>query len=428
MIDKLFYDRLVSGKIDPSLGLLLAELQVSHFVDKELNIIVQRHSDWYYRDYLKIESNPSIDEALILGVDVGEKDVKFPHDSQFEANIEDQDPEYFAIQNPTHIHPIELSKVGSLIYQTDPDVSYHAATGGVTGVKACIGNPKDFSTQPLFELGQELHLNLGFDLYSPILFLSEGEREISFDLVLERPSGLVASNDPKQEPQFDELILELQGDPELVSAFSDLDEDGGAAHLAEQISQSAREENRGISLSFLYEWLLRRINSLEAMKLLIIRIVSFSLIEDKNFFTTEVKNLLKQKLNEWHTELIGLYRLRSNEINEEESFFLDAFFQLIDSSNSRSHHSDIFDLFLNQSFDITFSSEEKRLKPKSTRILPKSTAGAGGITLFCTVSADQAPITPFADGKSVFPHVSVRMGRVHNFAQFLYLIAIKSPK
>ena len=207
-----------SGRNDPSLGLIVAFLQLFIQARRELNTFPRRRLDFYYQDLLGMKPRGLIpDHAhLLLRTAPGTPWLELPAGTEFSAGRdEDQKELLYATREAVSVTDARVVALRALEYERDPLISPERELGFVTRVLAASAE----DPAPGLEDGEPIGVfggagggatlspaggSLGFAVAGPILALAGGTRRLSFDIILGDALGGMGST-------LDEAIEILDG-------------------------------------------------------------------------------------------------------------------------------------------------------------------------------------------------------------------------
>ena len=225
-----FFDKKVDpkGRTDPHYALFHAFLQLFKIAQNDLNQITQKHLDFYYRDVLQLkEKRAKADQAFII----------------------------FELAKHVHQHLIPKGtrlKAGKddsgkeLIYQTDRDIVLNK---GVVGEMRSLFKDKNgrIFTSPIANSadgqGAEIETNemnwqtfgkpigswpdqdrpqaeIGFAIASPLLFLAEGDRDITLTISLRENSSNTLTSIMQKLILHDAFRIRFSGEDDWIEAES----------------------------------------------------------------------------------------------------------------------------------------------------------------------------------------------------------------
>ncbi|WP_299961268.1 hypothetical protein [uncultured Roseobacter sp.] len=381
-----FEARIKSGDMDPALGLLVAELQTALQVDGVINGVIDRFVHFYYEDIIGQQAAPASPERVLLHLDAGQQALFLPEGTTLTARKPDNSVQRFATDAPVHVSSTRLKSVATLTYETDPQISFNAELGGITGLQVTHWQPKPDLSQAagVFSVGAAGPVRMGLDISSPMLALAQGTRRIEVALVLQRASGLPALPDAAEAVRFSEeapaaaeTLVTLQSDPALVRAFFPGKLEAGIQALAKGAERMAAEAGEGLCLSRLYHYLATRIETAGQLRLLLGRIVTLCLIERVPFPRDGFRDLINNKIETHRAALSEGVRDLTGIGDVPASMILEIFADGPDSLTPE----DLFQKLLGDAFDLSLSTAEGPITAAVSQVLPSGKPGQAGITL-----------------------------------------------
>ena len=390
-----FEARIASGDMEPALGLLVAELRAALQVDGVINDIVDRFVHFYYEDIIGQTPAPASPERVLLHLDPGRQTLFLPEGATLSARKPDNSVQRFATEAPVHVSSSRLKSVATLTYETDPQISFNAELGGITGMQVTRW---DVQADPhlaqtggagLFSIGRAGAAEMGLDISSPMLALAQGTRRIEVSLILQRASGLPAlpEGTAKTEPAEDapvgaETLVTLQADPVLVRAFHPGKLEAGIQTLGRGAEHMAAEQGESLCLSGLYHYLATLIETADQLRLLLGRIVTLCLIERVPFPGGGFRKLLNNKIETHRKALSEGVRDTAGDGAASASMILEIFAEGPDSLTPE----DLFQKLLGDAFDMSLSTKDGPISASVSQVLPSGTVGQAGITLVLMLS------------------------------------------
>ena len=193
-----------SGTHAPATGLFIAFAQLFKHAQKSLNKFPARHLDFYYDDVLKVQKRDRVPDGtfLVFSPDVRDRTVLVKEGNEFPADPGvDGQPVIYAADNDLLVNGAKVASLATLHFETDPHKSpelelkyYSGAVSNnlpVISASDALADPNP-EAWPVFgapKMGaddrQYPTADIGFALASPVLFLKEGERKITFSFTLE---------------------------------------------------------------------------------------------------------------------------------------------------------------------------------------------------------------------------------------------------
>lgn len=400
-----FDARIASGDMEPALGLLVAELRTALQVDGVINGVIDRAIHFYYEDIIGQSPAAASPERVLLHLDAGSQTSFLPEGTPLTARKPDNTVQSFETDAPVHVSSSRINAVATLTYETDPQISFNAELGGVTGLQmtrwdAASDPPLGQETgrsagQGLFSVGTVGAAQMGLDISSPMLALAQGTRRIEVSLILQRASGLPAlpESDPnavcgEEDLAGSETLVTLQSDPALLEAFVPGRTVAGAHALAKGAERMAAEQGETLCLSGLYHYLATRIETADQLRLLLGRIVTFCLIERVPFPDGGFRNLLNNKIDTHRKALSDGVRNVALTGEVPGSMILEIFAQGPDCLTPE----DLFQKLLGDAFDMTLSTEAGPIRASVSQVLPSAQVGRAGVTLVLLLAPGLPPI------------------------------------
>lgn len=195
-----------TGRHEPSMGLLLATLQLFQYSRAPLNAFPDRLIDFYYRDVLRLTPRPAVPEYvhLLLGRAVHYAGpVEIPAGTRFTGGKDSQGKALeFAADSALSLTTSQVAMLCNLRMERDPTISPEREFDYPTRMKveslplqppsAAYGERAPW--WPLLggavrdSASQAQDARLGFALASPLLRLQEGSREVRVRLQLSHPA------------------------------------------------------------------------------------------------------------------------------------------------------------------------------------------------------------------------------------------------
>ncbi|MBW4706650.1 baseplate J/gp47 family protein [Roseobacter sp. YSTF-M11] len=419
-----FEQRIASGDMEPALGLLIAELCTALSVDGVINGVTDRFVRFYYQDIIGQHPALASPERVLLHLDSGRQSLFLPEGTRLSARKDDNTVQNFATEAPVHVSSSRLQSVATLSYETDPQISFNAELGGITGLQVTrwtpgIDPPLNQTAQKgaepgLFSMGVPMAARMGLDIASPMLALAQGTRRITVSLVLQRAAGLAALPAPvdKTGPRYSEaaapeteLMVALQSDPALVQVFRPGKLEDGARAIAKQVERSAMERGQTPSLTGVYEYLATEIKNAAQLRLLLGRIITLCLIERIPFPTGPFRSILKNKIDTYETEMSALARTKVETPDAPGSMILEIFGSGEDDTVNLTPE-DMFQKLLGDAFDISLSTADGPISASVTQILPSAKSGQAGVTIALALAPGMPAIA--AQGSDGSPTLSLR--------------------
>nr|WP_252733584.1 hypothetical protein [Paracoccus marinaquae] len=408
-----FDNRIHSGRIDPALGLLIAELRTAQHVEAALNRLPEIHTRHYYDAIIGQKPAPPGTERVLLALDQSLQSLHLAPETKLAARLPDATIQQFSSEAAVPVGPAMIADVAMLAYETDRHISYNAALDGITGVRAARFRPDAATGDPsgrVFTQGSEIPNQMGLDISSPMLALSEGVRLIEVSLHLKRCSDLPAASRPLTRHEQEnpgpfpdpDVRLVLAGDPDLVAAMMTGKREAAVETLTLAISQLALDRQITPSMSLIYEHLTGLVPGVAGLRMLLGRIATLSLIERAPFPAGEYWTRLFALIDRHRPDLVGQGRagLEPYEDALQGSMIFSAFSERPDGTIDYTPE-DVFESLLGDAFDLRLSTAEGPVSPSMMQVLPiRARRSSGGITLSLRLDPSVPAITGPAPGFS----------------------------
>lgn len=181
-------------RTDPHYALFIAFLELFRIAQDDMNTITQRHLDFYYRDVLKMNEKEAIPDQVHVIFDlakhVGSHLLK--KGTVLNAGKDKTGKERFyttdrdIVLNPAKIKELKAFYIDSTGMYASP------VANSSDGKGAPITDPEP-KWKAFGQKNSELEASIGFAFASPLLFLAEGEREVTLTLTYDGPTVLDAA-------------------------------------------------------------------------------------------------------------------------------------------------------------------------------------------------------------------------------------------
>ena len=410
-----FDARIVSGEMDPTLGLLLAEIRAAAKVEDEFNQLPRRHLNFYYKDIIGQMPAEAGPEQVLLDIGPAPAARILSRGSALEARLPDGEVQRFVTEADVPVSPARVKDLTVLRYDTNRDVSYNKALAGITGMRAArlVTGPQ---AQPrgIFSSGTEVPLSIGLDIASPMFAMAEGTRWIEVSLHMQRKSNLPSAsrrltgperaamlvdrrNPPlpenlRRRPETSpgttdpEVALALEADPALVETFAPAFGVKETPRLIETIAHAvtdlAKTRRVTTSLSLIYEYLAGRVQDLDMLRLLLGRIVRLSLIEHVPFPRGRYDQMLSKMIDDNHFALTGRHKDDPTRDPSDPDTMILAAFSRATADGLNYPPEDIFQSLLGDALALTVTTAAGPRQPDVMQVMPiVDKRSAGGITL-----------------------------------------------
>jgi len=421
-----FDQRIASGQIDPTLGLLLAELASADLVDEQINAFTHRLTQHYYRDVIGQEPAGPTPERVLLHLPKTRKNTFLEAGSRLQARGAEGALQLFETESAVPVSRARLLGSAVLSYDTNPNISFYAALGGITGVRAKHYPPGPRTpAEPMFLPPATTPVDMGLDISSTMFSMAEGERVIELSLNMRRSSNLPAVSEfvpyrlrkkkRKGDPLDPDLVMALRADPDLIRAFGFEDLEAGIDLIARKTERRAREDKTNVSLMLVYQILVHYALDLHALRTVLGRIVTLCLIEKQPFPDGEFWFLIQAKIDVCRGALgaqqsAAQARMRRENPHEaknlpRETMIFEAF-ETDENGKFLLGPEDVFEKLLSDAFEVTMTTSEGPMAADVTQVQCNFQDGVPGITVKLSFSDAMPPITGPEPG--VAPVMSLR--------------------
>jgi hypothetical protein len=185
--------RLGSGRVDPALGLIVAELRLLAEAEARINRFADRHVDFYYRDILGQAPLPSRPDSVLIRFAPTAATVTVPAGAGLVARVAGSAGERrYRLVEGLRVAPVRVAAACSLRYERNTLISPQSEMGFVTAVTAGPLRPGEEVPQRIFVPEGGAPAAMGLDIASPVLWLEAGRRRIDLALVMTRRQETVA--------------------------------------------------------------------------------------------------------------------------------------------------------------------------------------------------------------------------------------------
>lgn len=397
--------RLDSGRVDPAIGLLVAELTAAGVVEARLNRFTRRHTEFYFAGMLGQHPAPAQPERVLLHIPPGAAAHLLPQGARLIARSAAAAPAEFRTLLAAPVTTARVAATGAITWQTDPQVSAHATLGAITRVVASLDPPDRAIDRGIFTARLAQAPNLGLDVSSDMFRLHEGRREIEVRLEMRRASALPATattpdTDAPRKGADPEVLLELARDPELVLAFGHASVEAGAALIAAEVAARPGPP----SMALIYQTLAERAPEGHALRLLLGRIVTLGLVEGAPWPSGRFWQVLGARIDACRDDLSG--QRTGNGHGARNSILAECFAQDA-AGRFLFRPEDVFQTFFADTFDVTLSGAAGPIRPEVRQVLPNGPGQPPGLTLRLSIGPEQPPIT--AEGDAA-PRLTIRYG------------------
>lgn len=187
--------------------------------------------------------------------------------------------------------------------------------------------------------------------------------------------------------------------------------DKAVKELAQAATDLATQRCMSVALPHVYEVLAARVETVEALRLLFLRIVALSLIEGVPFPTGCYWILLIGKIELWRAELTGLDKYPESRPEDESAQATGIFRAFSEHPGGRIENApeDVFARLLGDAFNLRISTAEAMISPAILQIQPYHGRGKGGLQIRLRIDESQPSICALADGDFEAAHMEFRL-------------------
>ncbi len=179
----------------PQLGLLFAFVELLAVLKKKVNTFHDRHTDFYYKDVLKLQPKPARADQVILTFDLEEEVQKFQlsKGTPFIAGQDDEGLDLvYKTDKDLYINKAKIASIKGLLLQSDKNLVQTKVPPVMRILTTTHPVERSEEPWPAMDLlasdpARVRDARLGFAIRSPNLELHEGERLLHFEF-----SGLMA--------------------------------------------------------------------------------------------------------------------------------------------------------------------------------------------------------------------------------------------
>ncbi len=379
--------RVRSHRIDPALGLLIAELRAADLVADRINTLPERLIRFYYGEVLGQPHRGVPPERVLLRLPPSSAPVHLPAGSTIEARSGDLVWQ-FRTEAPTNAIPARVVGQAMLRYDTDPRISLFTSFAGMTGLRAeAFRGETPPGPRQLFAPDPGTAVRIGLEIASPMLWLAEGTRHLEVELDLEWRAGI----DGEGRTGLGDLELALRDDPELVRAVGFRDQAAGVRILTARVVEMAEQTGRPIGMALLHEVLAHEVRDVSGLRVLLGRIVAAILIARQPWPSGAFWEVLRGKIAEAGAGLSGQRLIAPGEA--PQSLIAEAFRQREDGSGFVYAPEDVFDMLLGDAFEVSLSTDDGPQRPPVCRVRRNPEGRPAGITFQIRLDPDAAPVT-----------------------------------
>lgn len=181
---------------EPHFALFIAFLQMFRHAQDQVNTLPKAHLDYYYRDVLMLSEKPEVPDKVHLIFELAKNVTEhlLPAGTQFKAG-KDKDGKDIIFQTDHEIvlNKAKIDSVKSILLDKDANgkvkTVYAAPVANSADGKGAALNPADprwkmFGEKKTDAPHPMIEAEIGFAISSPILYLGEGTREVTFTINL----------------------------------------------------------------------------------------------------------------------------------------------------------------------------------------------------------------------------------------------------
>jgi len=429
-----FEARLASGRIDPALGLLIAQFRMLAAAEARLNCFAERHADFYYRDILGQAPRAAVPDTLILQLMPAEVPVEVEEGALVLGRVPGMaEPQCYRLLDSVRVVPARVGASRTLVYQRNAAISRQSQLSFVTAVRSRAdgldGRP---AAEPIFSADSFNDVDLGIDIRSNILMLAEGRREISVRLTLaplkqfELPpmdqSGQVSASAGQRLRMA--VADALRSDRGLSVAYADAGPDTPATNIAMTLANlaSARDADARSDRDLFYRACLAHADTAAKVSSVYGRIVIETLVEGQPW----PKGALRASLLERIGACLGAPSAAARSVAAEavavalagagtESGLPGAAARADAEEWFALRPEDVYQQFLSGGFAVQLSTAAGPFPVQSARALPDPGKGPG-LRIHMVLEPSAPPVEP-GPGESA-PVMSIRMAGESLFCPF----------
>ncbi len=380
--------RVRAHRIDPALGLLIAELRAADLVAARINALPARLIRFYYAEVLGQQPRGVPPERVLLRLPRPAAPVHLPGGAGIEARAGDLLWQ-FRTEAPMQVVPARVAGQAMLRYDTDPRISLFTSFAGITGLRAeAFEGEAPPGPRQLFSPDPGAAVRIGLEIASPMLWLAEGTRHVEVELDLDWRAGIGAEADARTG--LADLELVLRDDPELVRATGFRDLGAGVRILTARAAEFAERTGRPISMALLHEVLTHEIRDVAGLRVLLGRIVAAILIARQPWPSGSFWAALGPKVAEAGAGLSGQRLVEPGAA--PQSLIAEAFRQREDGQGFVYDPEDVFDMLLGDAFEVSLSTADGPLRAPVCRVRRNPEGRPPGITFQIRLDPDAPPV------------------------------------
>lgn len=360
--------RLTSGRVDPAMGLLLAELRTIDLATARMNRLPERLVRFYYREVLGLTPRDPPPERVLLKFSAPTVPVELPAQSAITARQGDHEW-LFRTEGIVKMIPAQVKAQAILRHDLDPQIALSATFGAISGMRAqMLPATGDVQARGLFTPAQSDVAEIGIEIASPLLWLAEGVRNIEVEFDVNRRGAIPDNADDIA------IAAALRADPELLSALGYVDPYEGAHAIADQVMTAAAADGKLPDLEFLYAFLLRGALPVAGLRAILGRVLSAVLIEGKDWPSGAFLDRLDELLAEAGMALGGYVE----GVGDMPSLIEEVFRRNPENGHFIYPPDDLFEMLLGDAFALSLSTGTGWMRPQISRARRvKSETGKG---------------------------------------------------
>jgi hypothetical protein len=390
-----------SRRIDPALGLLIAEMRAADLVAERINALPERLIRFYYEDILGQHRRGLPPERLLFRLPPTPAPVHLPKGAGIEGRISERIWR-FETETPIQVIPARVVGQAMLRYDTDSRISLFTSFAAITGIRAQAFRGETWpSPRQVFSPDPTTPVAIGLEIASPMLWLAEGKRQIEIELDLERRAGI--SVDGNVRVSLADLELALRDDPELVYAMGFRDLAAGVRIIADRVATWSTRTGQLVSIALLHEVLAHDVLTLAGLRVLLGRIVSAILIEREPWPSGAFWDVLREKIVKAGAGLSGQRLIEGDD--EPQSLIAEAFRRLGGQEGFLYAPEDVFEMLLGDAFAVSLSIPGGFHAPPVCRVRRNAEGRPAGITFQISLDQDAPPLA--APGGAQAPLVRI---------------------
>jgi len=173
---------LKSGKVESHLGLFITFLELFKYAREEINILSQKHLDFYYKKVLRLKEKPAAPDKVHVLFELARNlnNHLISKGTCLKAGKDSDGKKlFYCIEEDIIVNKAKVKELRSVLVDKSNNSTVHQAlvSNSADGLGEALDkeNPK----WPAFGKKEFSKAKIGFALASPILWLQEGERKIN---------------------------------------------------------------------------------------------------------------------------------------------------------------------------------------------------------------------------------------------------------